>query len=192
LTTINKARSFLSLLSTELCTRNDPPVKVILAAGHSQRQLPAVADARQQIEKFLRQKSSHLSQPMSIYLFTNDGLKFSLSLLPTGTTWPRISSSRRAITARSPSASRVGRLRSRSTVGSESARLAQNKRTVLTEDTDLGWPWWPDAQFGAFQVSSSQGQQQLFDSIVTSITCAKRTSRSTAFHQKKAANPFQK
>jgi VWFA-related protein len=147
---------------------DDPPVKVILLLDTVNVSFQQVADARQQIEKFLRQKGSRLAQPMSIYLFTNDGLKFQ----------SEPSSDGNALAADLKQVD--GQIR---TIGQAQAGWGDLDRVLLSvrnldsiaqneanspDRKILIWvgPGWPMLNSAQFQISSSQGQQQLFDSIV--------------------------
>jgi VWFA-related protein len=52
-----------------------PPVEIILILDNVNVGFQYVANARQGIEKFLRQNGGHLAAPVSIFAFTNDGFK---------------------------------------------------------------------------------------------------------------------
>ena len=147
---------------------DDPPVKVILLLDTVNVSFQQVADARQQIEKFLRQKSSHLSQPMSIYLFTNDGLKFQFEPSSDGNALAadlkQVDGQLRTIGQAQAGWGDLDRVllsvRNLDSIAQNEANSPDRKILIWVGH---GWPMLNSVQF---QVSSSQGQQQLFDSIV--------------------------
>jgi VWFA-related protein len=147
---------------------DDPPVKVILLLDTVNISFQQVADARQQIEKFLRQKSSHLSQPMSIYLFTNDGLKFQFEPSSDGNALAadlkQVDGQLRTIGQAQAGWGDLDRVllsvRNLDSIAQNEANSPDRKILIWVGH---GWPMLNSVQF---QVSSSQGQQQLFDSIV--------------------------
>src|ERR1017187_8739599 len=53
----------------------DSPVQVILLLDAINLDFQQVSIARQDIEKFLRQNGGHLAQPVSIFIFLNEGVK---------------------------------------------------------------------------------------------------------------------
>jgi VWFA-related protein len=58
--------------------RPEPPPEVILLLDTVNLGFQSVTLARQDVEKFLRQNGGHLAQPVSIFLFTNEGVKVQL------------------------------------------------------------------------------------------------------------------
>lgn len=147
---------------------DDPPVQIILLLDAVNLSFHEVADARQQIDKFLRQKGSHLAQPMSIYLFTNDGLKFQSE--------PSVDGNKLAADLKQVD----GQLR---TIGHaqgawgalDLVQLSVRNLDAIAqaEENTPGWKkliWvghgWPMLDSAQFQFPTSQGQQQLFDTIV--------------------------
>ena len=127
-----------------------------------------VAAERQEIVRFLRQKGSHLAQPMSIYLFTNEGVQFQSDLSADGN----------AVTAALNQVD--GQLRN---IGRAQGAWGDLDRVLLSvrnldsvaqsEENNPGlkiliWvgPGWPMLDSSRFQSSSSKGQEQLFNSIV--------------------------
>jgi VWFA-related protein len=147
---------------------DDPPVEIILLPDTVNVEFQQVAAERQEIDKFLRQKGNHLAHPMSIYLLTNDGLKFQ----------SEPSSDGNALTADLKQLD--GQLR---TIGRAQGGWGDIDRVLLSvrnldsiaqnEANNPGrkiliWvgPGWPMLDSTRYQSSSSQGQQQLFDSIV--------------------------
>ncbi len=60
-----------------------------------------------------------------------------------------------------------GRTGTRSPFNSKSRiDCAERSKQSWPKDTDLGWPWGADARFNEVSTISSQGQQQLFNSII--------------------------
>jgi VWFA-related protein len=55
--------------------RFDPPVEVIIVLDAVNMPYQAITQLRLQLQKFLRQNDGHLAQPVSIFVFTDDGLK---------------------------------------------------------------------------------------------------------------------
>ena len=62
----------------------DHRVKVILLLDTVNVDFQQVAAERQEMVKFFRLQGSHLAQPMSIYLFTKDGVQFQSDLSEIG------------------------------------------------------------------------------------------------------------
>jgi VWFA-related protein len=56
----------------------DPPTEVILLLDTVNAEFQPVSYAQKDVEKFLRQNGGNLAQPVSIYLFTNQGVKVRL------------------------------------------------------------------------------------------------------------------
>jgi VWFA-related protein len=146
----------------------DHRVEVILLLDTVNVDFQQVAAERQEIGRFLRLKSSHLAQPMSIYLFTKDGVQFQSDLSADGS----------AVAAALNQVD--GQLR---TIDRAQGAWGDLDRVLLsvrnldsiaqTEENNPGlkiliWvgPGWPMLDSSRFQSSSSKGQEQLFDSIV--------------------------
>ena len=146
----------------------DHRVEVILLLDTVNVDFQQVAAERQEIVRFLRQKGSHLAQPMSIYLFTNEGVQFQSDLSADGN----------AVTAALNQVD--GQLR---TIDRAQGAWGDLDRVLLsvrnldsiaqTEENNPGlkiliWvgPGWPMLDSSRFQSSSSKGQEQLFNSIV--------------------------
>jgi hypothetical protein len=53
----------------------DPPVEVILLIDATNNSLTRVAFERDQIEKFLKQNGGHLAQPLTLMIFSEQGVK---------------------------------------------------------------------------------------------------------------------
>ena len=146
----------------------DHRVEVILLLDTVNVDFQQVAAERQEIGRFLRLKSSHLAQPMSIYLFTKDGVQFQSDLSADGS----------AVAAALNQVD--GQLR---TIDRAQGAWGDLDRVLLSvrnldsiaqnEENSPGlkiliWvgPGWPMLDSSRFQSSSSKGQEQLFDSIV--------------------------
>ena len=146
----------------------DHRVEVILLLDTVNVDFQQVAAERQEIGRFLRLKSSHLAQPMSIYLFTKDGVQFQSDLSADGS----------AVAAALNQVD--GQLR---TIDRAQGAWGDLDRVLLsvrnldsiaqTEENNPGlkiliWvgPGWPMLDSSRFQSSSSKGQEQLFNSIV--------------------------
>src|ERR1035437_3949888 len=147
---------------------DDPPVEIILLLDTVNVGFHQVADARQQVEKFLRQKGSHLAQPMSIYLFTNDGLKFQSEPSFDGNALAadlkQVDGQLRTIGRAQGGWGYIDRvLLSVRNLDSIAQNEASNPGRKILIWVGPGWPMLNSVQF---QATSSQGQQQLFDSIV--------------------------
>jgi VWFA-related protein len=56
-------------------TPSEPPVEVILLIDEANNQLTNVAYERYQIDRFLRQNSGHLAQPVTLMIFTDRGVQ---------------------------------------------------------------------------------------------------------------------
>jgi VWFA-related protein len=147
---------------------DDPPVEIIFLLDTVNVGFQQVADARQQIDRVLRQKGSHLAQPISIYLFTNDGVKFQSEPSSDGNALAadlkQIDGQLRTIGQAQAGWGDIDRvLLSVRNLDSIAQNLANNPGRKILIWVGPGWPMLNSAQF---QVSSFQGQQQLFDSIV--------------------------
>jgi len=145
----------------------DPPVEVIVLLDTVNIGFQQVADARQQIGKFLRQKGSHLAQPMSIYLFTIDGLKFQSAPSADGNALAedlkQVDSQLRTIGQAQGAWGDIDRvllsIRNLDSIAQTEGNKPGLKILIWVGG---GWPMLDSAQFQ----TSSKGQQQLFDSIV--------------------------
>ena len=146
----------------------DHRVKVILLLDTVNVDFQQVAAERQEIVRFLRLKGSHLAQPMSIYLFTKDGVQFQSDLSADGN----------AVTAALNQVDGQLRIMDRAQgAWGDLDRVLLSVRNLdsiaQSEENNPGskiliWvgPGWPMLDSSRFQSSSSKGQEQLFDSIV--------------------------
>jgi VWFA-related protein len=72
-----KIVSFQAIDGTD--QRADPPAEVILLLDGVNLDYPTLAQTRDEIAKFLRQNGGHLAQPVSVVLFTDEGVKVLLA-----------------------------------------------------------------------------------------------------------------
>jgi VWFA-related protein len=71
----NQPAKILSVrVPDEAVATADPPVEVILLVDSVNVEIRNISFIRDQIEKFLLQNGGHLAQPVSLYVFTNQGL----------------------------------------------------------------------------------------------------------------------
>jgi VWFA-related protein len=150
-----------------LNAKPDPPVEIILVIDVANLPFQQVAFVRQQVTKYLRQNGGHLTQPISIILITDTGMRIQ----------PRPSTDGKAL------ASVVDQING--IVGSinpamgfegdlQRFQLSVHHLTSIAENEAMapgrklliwigpGWPILDSANF----VSSEQNQQRYFDSIV--------------------------
>ena len=144
-----------------------PPAEVILLIDSVNMKVTYVDRAREEIEKFLREEGGHLAQPVSVFLFTNEGVKVLLQPSTDGN----------ALAAQLEHAS--GNLR---TIGESGAAWGAVERfqtsvqalTIVAKSETrrpyrklLIWvgPGWPSLESVSIQ-ATSKGQQQFFDWIV--------------------------
>ncbi len=163
-----KILSFQAIDGTVRPEAADHQVKVILLLDTVNVDFQQVAAERQEIVRFLRLKGSHLAQPMSIYLFTKDGVQFQSELSADGN----------AVTAALNQVDGQLRIMDRAQgAWGDIDRVLLSVRNLdsiaQNEENNpclkiLIWvgPGWPMLDSAQFQSSSSQGQEQLFDSIV--------------------------
>ncbi len=149
----------------------DPPVEVILVIDTVNLPYLEVAFARQEIAKFLLQNGGHLAQPVSVQVFTNQGMDFQSDPSTDGNAL----------------ATQVNQIDNRlRTLGSSAAGNGASERFRLSiqamgsiannEATKPGrklliWAGegWPMLEVPNFQVTS-RAQQQYFDAIVSMST----------------------
>lgn len=146
---------------------DDPPTKIILLLDTVNVGFQLVAAERQEIDKYFRKVNGNIGHPMSIHLFTNDGLKYQSESSSDGKVLAadlkRVDGQLRTI----GHAQGGGRTGTRSPFNSKSRiDCAERSKQSWPKDTDLGWPWGADARFNEVSTISSQGQQQLFNSII--------------------------
>ena len=146
----------------------DHRVEVILLLDTVNVDFQQVAAERQEIVRFLRLKGSHLAQPMSIYLFTKDGVQFQSDLSADGN----------AVTAALNQVDGQLRIMDRAQgAWGDLDRVLLSVRNLdsiaQSEENNPGlkiliWvgPGWPMLDSSRFQSSSSKDQEQLFDTIV--------------------------
>ena len=147
---------------------DDPPIKIILLLDTVNVGFQQVAAERQEIDKYFRQLNGDIGHPMSIYLFTNDGLKFR----------PEPSSDGKVLAADLKQVDGQLRTIGRSQGGWGDLELIllsiQNLESIARNEVNspgrkiLIWvgPGWPMLDSTRYQTTSSQEQQELFNSIV--------------------------
>lgn len=76
LTDENQPRKILGFRRTDgaIGSKLDPPVEVILVLDAVNLPYQAASRLRLEVDKFLRENDGHLTQPVSIFMFTSDGL----------------------------------------------------------------------------------------------------------------------
>ena len=155
-----------------ISAKPDPPVKVILLVDFVNMPFGQVSFLRQEIAKFLRQDRGHLAQPVEIYLFTSEGVKFQ----------PRPPTDGNALAADLDKADNSQRRVS--VVNGEMERLQLSLRwlAIIAHNEAMKpgrklllWagPGWP-MLLGLHYDTTGPGQRQLFDSIIALSTALRQ------------------
>ena len=158
-----------------------PPVEAILLIDTVNATFQQVAIAREQIDKFFRQNGGHLAQPVSIFLFTNEGLKVQLRPSMDGNALmavldqvkPGIGATGSAASGKSEIERFQFSVRTLTGIALNEAHSARTvTRIAQSEPRKQGrklliWigPGWP-ALVGPNYSSSSKDRQRYFDAIV--------------------------
>jgi VWFA-related protein len=147
--------------------RADPPVEVILLIDTVNLDVRSVDFTEQEIERFLRQNGGHLTQPVAIFSFTNQGVKVLLQpstdgnalaaqLERTGSTLCTIGESAGAYGAIERFQNSVQML---TIIAKNEAKRPGRKLLIWTD------PGWPIVNRVNASITS-RGRQQFFDWIV--------------------------
>jgi len=145
----------------------DPPVEVIIVLDAVNMPYQAITQLRLQLQKFLRQNDGHLAQPVSIFVFTDDGLKVQ----------PAPSKDGNALATMLNTS--VGSMRAMGSAGGDYGLAEQFTKSIQTlkgiAENEArkpgrkllvwlgnGWPLLDTHQF----IKSNEGEQQYFTNIV--------------------------
>jgi len=145
----------------------DPPVEVIIVLDAVNMPYQAITQLRLQLQKFLRQNDGHLAQPVSIFVFTDDGLKVQ----------PAPSKDGNALATMLNTS--VGSMRAMGSAGGDYGLAEQFTKSIqalkgIAENEARkpgrkllvwlgnGWPLLDTHQF----IKSNEGEQQYFTNIV--------------------------
>ena len=158
-----------------------PPVEVILLFDTVNATFEQVAIAREQIGRFFRQNGGHLEQPVSIFVFTNEGLQVQLRPSMDGNALmavldqvkPGIGTAGSAASGKSEIERFQFSVRTLTGIALNEAHSARTvTRIAQSEPRKQGrklliWigPGWPMLT-GADYASSAQDRQRYFDAIV--------------------------
>lgn len=166
-------------------TAADPPVEVILLIDATNNSLRNIAYERSQVEAFLRQNGGHLAQPVTLMIFSEQGVKVQ----------PKSSTDGNLIADSLATSEATMHLVPRSGGYDAIERMGLSLKTlrqIAAAETRkpgrkmLIWvgPGWPMLQSGAYQTSEA-GQRNVFNGIVET-TRELREARITMY----SVNPF--
>jgi VWFA-related protein len=179
----NQPRKIVSFRRTDgtIGSRTDPPVEVIIVLDAVNLPYQAITLQRLDVERFLRQNGGHLAQPVSIFLFSSEGLHVQ----------PAPSKDGNALAAALDQS--TGTMRSRGT-SADVYGLAEQFQTSLQTITGIadnearkpgrkvliwigpGWPLLADRRF----IQTNESRQSYFHSIV-SLSKKLREARITVY-----------
>ena len=151
-----------------ISAKPDPPVKIILLVDFVNMPFGQVSFLRQEIGKFLRQDGGHLAQPVEIYLFTSEGVKFQ----------PRPPVDGNALASDLDKADNSRRRASVVNGDMERFQFSLRWLAIIAHNEAMKpgrklliWagPGWP-MLLGLHYDTTAKGQRQLFDSIVALST----------------------
>jgi VWFA-related protein len=150
----------------------DPPVKVILLVDFVNMPFGQVSFLRQEIARFLRQDGGHLAQPVEIYLFTSEGVKFQPKPPTDGNALAagldKADDSRRRVSVVNGDMERLQlSLRWLAIIAHNEAMKPGRKLLIWAGP---GWPM----LLGLHYDTTTKGQRQLFDSIIALSTALRQ------------------